>query len=216
MCPNLLNEKLTWVNYEETFWELIKKYIKQNDRVVDLGCGKGQLAKKLRDDFNVLNISLVDIVDQRVEEDVKSFPFYKIDLNRETIPLKDSSQDAIFAIQVLEHLENGFHFMRECWRILKDGGVLFLSIPNGYNLFSRIRFLKSATIEGYGKKTDHLSFYPRDILFNRLFAGFELVDKFYRKRLVDYPILNRLKLHYPTIEFFSRKVCYLLKKNISI
>lgn len=46
------------------------------------------------------------------------------------IPAPDSSYDTIAASHVLEHLEDPIKGLKECFRVLKKNGVLFLVIPN--------------------------------------------------------------------------------------
>jgi SAM-dependent methyltransferase len=41
----------------------------------------------------------------------------------------------------VEHLQDQFHFVRECRRVLKPGGRLVLSTPNILNLASRLKYL---------------------------------------------------------------------------
>ena len=51
-------------------------------------------------------------------------------LNHEPWPFETRYADVMLAIDVIEHLENPWLFLRECKRILKPGGVLILTTPN--------------------------------------------------------------------------------------
>jgi predicted SAM-dependent methyltransferase len=44
--------------------------------------------------------------------------------------LPNARFDAVFASHVLEHIEKPLHFMTECHRVLKTGGLLRISVPN--------------------------------------------------------------------------------------
>jgi predicted SAM-dependent methyltransferase len=48
------------------------------------------------------------------------------------LPFNDSSIDFIFCEEVIEHvdLQLGRNLLKECWRILKPGGILRLATPN--------------------------------------------------------------------------------------
>ena len=46
-----------------------------------------------------------------------------------TLPFRDSSFDTIYALDVLEHVDDEAHFARELLRVLKPGGRLILTTP---------------------------------------------------------------------------------------
>ncbi|MDQ3515902.1 MAG: class I SAM-dependent methyltransferase [Gemmatimonadota bacterium] len=52
----------------------------------------------------------------------------------EGIPFPDRSYDFVFCIEVLEHVPNPFAAFGEINRVLADGGVLVVSVPNPYHL----------------------------------------------------------------------------------
>lgn len=52
----------------------------------------------------------------------------------EGIPFADGSYDFVFCIEVLEHVPNPFAAVGEINRVLADGGVLVVSVPNPYHL----------------------------------------------------------------------------------
>jgi SAM-dependent methyltransferase len=58
----------------------------------------------------------------------------------EKFPLADESLDAIICVEGIEHLEDQFHFVRECHRVLRTGGRLLLTTPNILNLASRLKY----------------------------------------------------------------------------
>lgn len=50
------------------------------------------------------------------------------------LPFPDASFDFVFCIEVLEHVPNPFNALTEIRRVLRDDGVLILSVPNPYHL----------------------------------------------------------------------------------
>ena len=56
--------------------------------------------------------------------------------NGETLdPVPDNSQDFVIANHVVEHFQNPLLFFQNVYRVLKNGGVLFLAVPNKEETF---------------------------------------------------------------------------------
>lgn len=51
---------------------------------------------------------------------------------RRGIPLRDTNCDAVYHSNIIEHFrrEDALPFLRECWRVLKPGGVLRVATPD--------------------------------------------------------------------------------------
>jgi len=59
------------------------------------------------------------------------------------LPYEDDRFDAVVSIEVIEHVENQFAFLRELARIAKPGGIIVVTTPNTLNINSRLRTLAS-------------------------------------------------------------------------
>lgn len=55
---------------------------------------------------------------------------FMCNLNYEMIPFEKESFDNVIAGDVIEHLENPSHFLREANRVLREGGRLIISTPH--------------------------------------------------------------------------------------
>jgi len=53
-----------------------------------------------------------------------------VDFNVDPLPLNDASVDILFSLAVIEHISNINHFLSECFRVLKPGGIIYLCTPN--------------------------------------------------------------------------------------
>ncbi len=107
--------------------EYFNQYLTHNMDVYDVGCGSKPFQNILTG--KVKNYIGVDIEDG----------FYDtrhIDLlgTAYNVPIKANSADAVISSQVLEHLEKPGSAIKETARILREGGLFFLSIPFLYPL----------------------------------------------------------------------------------
>lgn len=106
-------------------------------RVLDVGAGTGIFsheAKKLGH-----KVSSVDL-----GKEFNAFDDVKIDvcnLDTEPLPYKTGSFDIVLLAEVIEHVENPWHVVRECARVLAPGGQLYLSTPHIGSLFQRAYYL---------------------------------------------------------------------------
>ncbi|MFB3777949.1 MAG: class I SAM-dependent methyltransferase [Bryobacteraceae bacterium] len=106
-------------------------------KVLDAPCGDGALSHALAQAGFEVQAS-----DLQPPASPLPGPFTGADFNQ-TLPWPDSSFDAVFSLEGIEHLENRFFFLREVNRILRPGGTLVLTTPNISSLRSRVRFLGS-------------------------------------------------------------------------
>lgn len=110
-------------------YKIIEKDIKQDSSILDVGCAMGGLLNYLSPYCdNLFGIdstrNFVEIAKERVKNgEIKL-------ASAESIPLEDNSLDIVFADQVVEHLINPNIFFKEANRVLKDNGILCISVPN--------------------------------------------------------------------------------------
>lgn len=69
-------------------------------------------------------------------------PCVEADMNL-ALPFEDDAFDALVSQEGVEHLENLAGFLRECRRVLRPGGRIWITTPNFMDLSSRLAFLLS-------------------------------------------------------------------------
>lgn len=93
--------------------------------VLDIGARDGGLRRYLPDGIKYQGL---DIAPEFASEQVM---IRDISLG---LPFPDASFDHVFCIEVMEHVPNPFAALTEIRRVLRDEGVLTLSVPNPYHV----------------------------------------------------------------------------------
>ncbi|MBK7874471.1 MAG: class I SAM-dependent methyltransferase [Planctomycetes bacterium] len=114
-------------------------------RVCDVGAGRGAFSKLVGD--WLVNAKHVDPRAHLFACDLipASFEYDGVACARTnadgTLPFPDAHFDATVSIEVVEHVEDQFAFLRELVRVTKPGGKVIVTTPNVLNMNSRVRTL---------------------------------------------------------------------------
>jgi SAM-dependent methyltransferase len=111
--------------------EVVARHVPPPASILDLGAGSGALSQRLVDKGYA--VSALDYVEGNFR---LSIPFRKADLN---LDFAQGEYDAIVACEIIEHLENPRHFLRQC---RKMSPRLILSTPNPDSPFSKANYLR--------------------------------------------------------------------------
>ena len=95
-------------------------------RVLDIGTGSGYIAHELSKVS--AHVYSADIYDERKIK--KGYTFTKV--TGAQLPYKDSTFDLIITNHVIEHIPDQKKHLSEIFRVLKPGGIVYLSTPNKY------------------------------------------------------------------------------------
>jgi len=98
-----------------------------NKRTLDIGCGDGFKTARLSKRYDITGI---DIFPQQIDSDRKKHPGvdFRV-MNAEKLEFPDGCFDEIYALDVLEHVDNLYAAIKEVKRVLKKGGILNINIP---------------------------------------------------------------------------------------
>lgn len=109
-------------------------------RVLELGCGDGTLALKMRSliDAQVFGVDLSEKAVELAKE--KNIIAKKADLNL-GIPFESNFFDLVISDQLLEHIHNTDLLISEGFRVLKKKGYIIIITPNLSFWLNRILFL---------------------------------------------------------------------------
>lgn len=101
-----------------------KVYLKRP--VLDIGCGFGEFAVAFADEPIDMGIDL-SAWDLFAASKTKKYKNLILGDARD-MPFADNSYATIFSISTLEHIENSDTVLKEAYRVLKPGGMLFLTL----------------------------------------------------------------------------------------
>jgi SAM-dependent methyltransferase len=120
-------------NYKISLLRRMKFYY-QTGRLLDIGCGKGYFVASARgngwESFG-LDISQYNIIYAR---EILKQKVILTDLREAAFP--DDYFDVVTLFDTLEHLRDPFPYLKEVYRILRRGGLLYIETPN-FNSLSR-------------------------------------------------------------------------------
>jgi len=120
----------------------------KNLEILDLGCGTGILIKKIiMNGFK--NIYACDGFDK---PNIVNFTNFKKANFENELPYINNKFDIIILSEVIEHLENPNFLLTEVHRILKKGGMLFLSTININTILGKLIFFLRGEFIGFLKK----------------------------------------------------------------
>src|SRR3990167_1521805 len=99
-------------------------------KILDVGCGKGRFIKEINR-YNDCTFYGVDITPPFVEYCKEQFPNFIFKISSATnLSFKREFFDAVYCVQLLEHIPNPQIAVNEILRVLKPGGIIILIEKN--------------------------------------------------------------------------------------
>ncbi len=121
-----------WESHYSNFADLIKKHLPKG-KLLEIGAGQGKLIIKLLERYDS-GIEVVDPLYQGPKENVK---VHESILNQDTVSNFSNDFDAVISSHTLEHFLEFNDYFKSAWKVLKDKGLLFTSIPNQESNFAK-------------------------------------------------------------------------------
>lgn len=138
--------------HKRRFKEVSRLIEPNGGKILDIGCADGMFSKVIFDKARADELIGIDVLKSSIDwanhhwRDNKKMKFMVGDAHR--LKFKDNTFDAVFALEVLEHVFHPEEVLRDVKRVLKKGGYAIFLVPSDSLLFRTIWFL-------------WLKFYPR-------------------------------------------------------
>lgn len=133
--------------------------IKENDTILDIGCGEGRFLNYLSNKYKNITLFGLDISDEMIriarKERVRNTNY--IIGESENIPLSNKSVNTIFCLNSFHHFPNPSNSFEEMKRLLKPDGEIIIGdiwvFPVMRELINAyLPFSKSGDVKMYSKK----------------------------------------------------------------
>jgi 2-polyprenyl-3-methyl-5-hydroxy-6-metoxy-1,4-benzoquinol methylase len=121
---NPFMQEIDWIAAEKSTRIFINKYMKKNDKILDVGVGMGRLLK----DYRELDKYGMDISTSYINYAQESNINCCISLV-EDMPYKNDFFDIVTCTDVLEHVLDLYSAVKNILRVLKPGGILIVRVP---------------------------------------------------------------------------------------
>ena len=153
---------------EKRYNQLLDKFeqYKSTNRILDVGAGCGFFLKTAKKrGWEVYGTEITESATSNCKDNDIQLSFGELhELN-----FPENYFDVVVHIEVIEHLNNPNDFIREIQRILRPGGITYLSTPN-FNAIHRYRLKGQYDVIGY---PNHLCYYTPKTL-KKLFKAHDL------------------------------------------
>lgn len=122
-----------WRQADDTFdherLDLLASRVRRGERVLEVDCGPGVLASKMRErGAEVQATEISTVAAERAQ--AKGIPTQHVNTERDSLPFPDGAFDVVVSNSMIEHRFFYERSLDECVRVLRPGGRLLLCLPN--------------------------------------------------------------------------------------
>jgi SAM-dependent methyltransferase len=158
-----VKENCTYTHRMKAMLDVVFKHSQKDVEPIkiNLGCGSEPNLEAGWVNVDILPLDKVDVIH---------------DLNKYPYPFEDESADEIKAIDVIEHLDDPMKFVKECHRILRHGGKLFMTTPHWQ---SKNLWIDPSHKRGYDEQS--MDYFDPDTDFGKWYGYYSPDRKFHVK-----------------------------------
>jgi ubiquinone/menaquinone biosynthesis C-methylase UbiE len=142
-----------------------------NGRVLDVGCGRGFLLKKVHAVAPEAELYGIDISKKLCELSKENNPSAEIRQgDAEALPYADNSFDFVFMTEALEHMLDYDKALSEVRRVLKHKGIFIVTVPNrdwaAFDFYEKNRNKEMQPVDDHYFRVEEIKSYLQKNSFN--------------------------------------------------
>lgn len=141
---------------ENPRYEQIEKDIKHYNfkNILDVGCGEGHFSITLGARNPDLNVTGVDIVQYNIDKAIelnkfKNVRFIKAFAEEVDRIFEKDSFDVVMLFEILEHVISVDEVLKASLNVLRDGGMIAVTVPDGIKNPGHVRYFSDELISDY-------------------------------------------------------------------
>ena len=204
----------------------IKEFISKEDKILEIGCGRGGFAFYFSKTYNNqfaeyeaadFSVSALDMAKKhQFEEGIGNINFSVKDI--QNIDFPNNYFDKIICFETIEHVPNPKKAVKELHRVLKPGGHMVLTTPNYLNFYGAYRIFLRLTGRRWTEVDQPINKFvmlPKTLLWLKS-ANFKVLK--YASSEYSIPWLNKKVYHFkfkPAMwnKYFGLQSFFLCKKK---
>lgn len=158
-------------------------------KIMDLGCGPGELICELTDKYNNIEITGIDFSERMIEISKRRNPSANhIKMDASELSKLDGKYDIIICTHSLPYYKEPVKVFEQLYKLLSNDGRILVGFASGNSLYDKL-------ILSFVKLTTGKANYPSDIEFRQLISScFNVVnlkiirEKFFMPRIAVYSL----------------------------
>ena len=146
---------------EKVMFDLLKEYCPKGSKVLDIGCGSGEITLEISKlGYKTEGVDFSPIAIEKAKNNGIECRVIDVDAG---LPYEDNQFDAVWMGDVIEHVFDPVFVLKEINRVVRNNGLLLLTVPYDLSLGLRIRTLfgvsyQEATYRERGQYKHHTFF----------------------------------------------------------
>ena len=179
--------------------------IEARTKILDLGCGTGNLSAQLLECIPVDVIGIDKSLQMLSKASKKALQVLCGDADHSILPFKDNSFDLVIGAFVIHHIKNSMALIRECYRILNDGALILITSSHGqienlhpvlHDFFPSLveldkkRFPEVIELDDFFQSAGFKGIKHKELIINRIPIDMDYLDKVRSKYVSTFHLLS--------------------------